>query len=57
MKSLAKPASVAPMETLFPELSTEAVLSRARAHYTPNYRQQPLVLIRGEGPLGLGPRR
>ena len=38
------------METLFPELSTEAVLSRARAHYTPNYRQQPLVLIRGEGP-------
>ncbi len=38
------------METLFPELTTDAVLSRARAHYTPNYKQQPLVLIRGEGP-------
>ena len=38
------------METLFPDLSTDAVLSRARAHYTPNYRQQPFVLVRGEGP-------
>jgi len=38
------------METIFPDLTTEAVLSRARAHYTPNYRQQPFVLVRGEGP-------
>ena len=37
------------METLFPDMSTEALLNRARAHYTPNYRQQPLVLVRGEG--------
>ena len=37
------------METLFPDLSTDEVLSRARAHYTPNYRQAPFVLVRGEG--------
>ena len=38
------------MESLFPDLSTDALFSRARAHYTPNYRQQPIVLVRGEGP-------
>ncbi|MDP6943350.1 MAG: acetylornithine transaminase, partial [Myxococcota bacterium] len=37
------------METLFPDLSTDEVLTRARAHYTPNYRQAPFVLVRGEG--------
>ena len=37
------------METLFEDLSTDEVLARARAHYTPNYRQAPFVLVRGEG--------
>jgi len=37
------------VRTLFPDLSTDEVLGRARAHYTPNYRQAPFVLVRGEG--------
>ena len=37
------------MSTLFPDLTTEELLARARAHYTPNYRQAPVMLTRGEG--------
>jgi len=41
------PAQYAP--TLFPELTTHDVMVRGKAHYTPNYRQAPVVLTRGEG--------
>ncbi|MGM0577196.1 MAG: aspartate aminotransferase family protein [Myxococcota bacterium] len=37
------------MTTLFPDQSTDDLLARARAHHTPNYRQLPLFLVRGEG--------
>jgi acetylornithine/N-succinyldiaminopimelate aminotransferase len=35
--------------SLFPGLATEEILVRAKSHYTPNYRQAPVVLIRGDG--------
>ena len=37
------------MTTLFPDVSTPDLIARAKSHYTPNYRQAPLVLVRGEG--------
>ena len=37
------------MPTLFADLTTPEVLARGKAHYTPNYRQAPIVLSRGEG--------
>ena len=38
------------MTTLFPDLRTHDVIARASSHYTPNYRQAPIVMTRGEGP-------
>ncbi len=38
------------MSTLFPDTSTDDLVARARAHYTPNYVQAPVFLVRGEGP-------
>ena len=38
------------MSTLFPDTSTDELVARARAHYTPNYRQAPVFMVRGEGP-------
>lgn len=35
--------------TLFPGMSTSDLLVRATSHYTPNYRQAPMVLTRGDG--------
>ena len=49
MKSTESPAKLRDVETLFPDQTTEQLLARAKAHYTPNYRQAPLVLTRGEG--------
>ena len=35
--------------SIYPELETEKVVAMAKSHYTPNYRQAPIVLTRGEG--------
>lgn len=35
--------------TLFPNDTTESLLIRAKSHYTPNYRQAPIILSRGDG--------
>ncbi len=35
--------------SLFPGLTTEEILVRAKSHYTPNYRQAPVILTRGDG--------
>jgi acetylornithine/N-succinyldiaminopimelate aminotransferase len=35
--------------SIYPELDTAEVVAKARSHYTPNYRQAPVVLTRGEG--------
>lgn len=35
--------------TLFPDVPTDDLVARARAHFTPNYRQAPIFLVRGEG--------
>ncbi len=37
------------MTTLYPDVSTSNVIARAKSHFTPNYRQAPIVLVRGEG--------
>lgn len=37
------------MSTLFAEEATPDLLTRATSHYTPNYRQAPIFLTRGEG--------
>lgn len=37
------------MSTLFADSDTQELVARARAHQTPNYRQPPLFLTRGEG--------
>jgi predicted acetylornithine/succinylornithine family transaminase len=35
--------------TLFPDVRTDELVARARAHFTPNYRQAPVFFVRGEG--------
>ena len=37
------------MSTMFPDVSTDELIARARSHYTPNYRQAPVLAVRGEG--------
>ena len=32
--------------SIYPELETEKVVAMAKSHYTPNYRQAPIVLTR-----------
>lgn len=35
--------------SIYPELDTEQIVAKAKSHYTPNYRQAPVILTRGEG--------
>ncbi|MCA9516388.1 MAG: aspartate aminotransferase family protein [Myxococcales bacterium] len=37
------------MTNLFPDALNTDLVARATSHYTPNYRQTPLFLVRGEG--------
>lgn len=37
------------MSTLFSEQSTADLVARATSHHTPNYKPQPIFLVRGEG--------